>query len=48
MKKAYSIPTVEFVNVVTAAIILNASVEFGGGSNKPAASESRGEWGNVW
>ena len=52
MKKVYSIPTVEFVNVAIAAMIANTStsgpVAPGGGSEKPAASESRGEWGSVW
>ena len=51
MKKVYSIPTVELIEVATATMLATSNsgdVDFGGGTGKPAASESRGEWGNVW
>lgn len=48
MKKVYSIPTVEVVQLTTEATILEGSIAAGGGTSKPAANEHRGEWGNVW
>ena len=48
MKKVYSIPTVEVIQLTTVATILEGSIAAGGGSTRPAANESRGEWGNVW
>ena len=48
MKKVYSIPTVEVVQLTIAAAILEGSVDLGGNSSKPAANESRGEWGDIW
>ena len=48
MKKVYSIPTVEVVQLTTAVAILEGSATPGGGSTKPAANENRGEWGDVW
>lgn len=48
MKKVYSIPTVEVVQLTIEAAILVGSATPGGGFSKPAANESRGEWGNVW
>lgn len=52
MKKVYSIPTVEVVQLTTAAMISTSNsgeVTPGGpGGTKPAANESRGEWGDIW
>ena len=51
MKKVYSIPTVELIQLTTVAMVSTSNsgeVTPGGGSTRPAANESRGEWGNVW
>ena len=51
MKKVYSIPTVEVIQLSTATMISTSNsgeVTPGGGSGKPAANEHRGEWGSVW
>ncbi|MBO7239352.1 MAG: hypothetical protein J6V23_02585 [Bacteroidaceae bacterium] len=48
MKKVYSIPTVEVIQLSTVNAILEGSIDLGGGTTRPAANESRGEWGNVW
>ena len=52
MKKVYSIPTVEVIQLSTVNAILEGSnsgeVTPGGGSTRPAANEHRGEWGSVW
>ena len=48
MKKVYSIPTVEVIQLTTVATILEGSIDLGGRTSRPAANENRGEWGNVW
>ena len=48
MKKVYSIPTVEVIQLSTVNAILGGSIDLGGGSTRPAANEHRGEWGSVW
>ena len=55
MKKVYSIPTVEVIQLSTVNAILEGSnsgnsgeVTPGGGFTRPAANEHRGEWGSVW
>ena len=52
MKKVYSIPTVEVIQLTTVATILEGSnsgeATPGGGNTRPAANENRGEWGSLW
>lgn len=50
MKKVYSIPTVEVIQLSTVNAILegSGSVDLGGGNSRPTANESRGQWGDVW
>ena len=51
MKKVYSIPTVEVIQLTTATMISasnSGDVDAGGATTRPAANESRGQWGDVW